>query len=146
MAPLPQRPAPGKSPVHGGVERRQARSLYRGEAADLYLAALSRRHGLAGVVLADEQGLPIAAAGCGAARERLSEHGALHAASDPRATSAPGPGPRSRRVPLGAGMASMTFLGQADVPWDAVARDLERILELGFDAAAPREDRGSGLG
>jgi hypothetical protein len=81
------------------VERRRSRSPYRGEAADLYLRALSERHGLGAVVVADELGLPIAASGPARAREVLSTYGVLRAAAAPGACAAGEAGDRFGGAP-----------------------------------------------
>jgi len=117
------------------VERRQSRSPYRGEAADLYLRALSQRHGLGAVVVADELGLPIAASGPARAREVLSAYGALRAAAAPSARAAGETGgPVTVALRLGACRAVCTCLGGGELPWDIVAADLVRILDLGAPA------------
>ncbi len=118
------------------VERRRSRSPYRGEAADLYLRALSERHGLGAVVVADELGLPIAASGPARAREVLSTYGVLRAAAAPGACAAgEAGGPVSVALRLGACRAICTCRGGGELPWDTVAADLVRILDLG--AAVP---------
>ena len=109
------------------VERRRARSRFRGQAADLYLDALAREHGLRAAVLADEDGLPIASSGPIHARDPLSAYGAFLAA---RAQPRPHVGPRSVSLQLGSCTTSLTFLGQADLPWQEISSDLTRILGL----------------
>ena len=110
------------------IERRRSRSYFRGEAANLYLRSLSHRFGLRAAVLANEQGLPIAASGPQFAVDSLSAYGAFRAAAT---TSAPEVGPRSRAFSLGDHPVSLTILGNDELPWSVVTSDLKRILELG---------------
>ena len=111
------------------MERRKARSRFRGEAANLYLDALARRYGLRAAVLADEQGLPIAATGPKVAEGPLSAYGAFRAASGKSNPSASA-GPRSVSLQLGGHSVSLTVLGQSEIPWSLVTGDLNRILGL----------------
>ncbi len=107
------------------MERRKFRSPFRGEAANLYLQALAQRHGLRAAVLADEQGLPIAATGPKVAEDPLSAYGAFRTGGGP---ASPAEGPRSRALRLGEFEVSLTVLGHDELPWSQVGDDLTRIL------------------
>jgi hypothetical protein len=111
------------------IERRKARSRFPGEAANLYLGAVARRYGLRAAVLADEQGLPIAATGPKIAEDALSAYGAFRSASGESNPSAPS-GPRSISLQLGGHSVSLTVLGSGQIPWSLVTGDLSRILDL----------------
>jgi hypothetical protein len=111
------------------IERRKTRSRFRGEAANLYLDALARRFELRAAVLADEQGLPIAATGPKITEDALSAYGAFRAgAAEARPPATPGP--RSVSLLLGGHCVSLTVLGPTEIPWSDVTHDLTRILDL----------------
>jgi hypothetical protein len=112
------------------IERRTDRSWFRGEAANLYLDALARRHHLRAAVLADDQGMPIAATGPKMAEGPLSAYGAFRARQRPSKEGEPREGPRSVSFCLGEHAVSLTVLGHSEIPWSEVTTDLARILEL----------------
>jgi hypothetical protein len=110
------------------VERRRSRSPFRGEAADLYLDALSRRCGLRAAVLADEEGLPVAGAGPRSLWEPLSAFGAEPPGAADRAPR--GDKPRSVPIRIGSARFSLTVLGTGELPREDTQRDLARILGM----------------
>jgi len=112
------------------IERRRDRSWFRGEAANLYLDALARRHHLRAAVLADDQGMPIAATGPKIVEDPLSAYGAFRARHWPSKEVEPSEGPRSVSFHLGEHAVSLTVLGRGEIPWSEVTTDLARILEL----------------
>jgi hypothetical protein len=112
------------------IERRRDRSWFRGEAANLYLDALARRHHLRAAVLADDQGMPIAATGPKNAEDLLSACSVFGARQRPSPENEPSEGPRSVSFHLGEHAVSLTVLGSSEIPWSQVTADLERILEL----------------
>jgi len=118
-----------KTAVKRTLERRRARSTYRGEAADLYLDELARRYELRAAVLSDELGLPIAAAGPKYTHEPLSAYGAFKMGQTEAALErSQEAGPRCIALNFDSRRAHLTILGSGRLPLDGITCDLARIL------------------